>query len=238
MRPYHIVVSCEHGGNVIPLAYKYLFNKEEKILESHLGWDPGALQIGRVISDRLKARFFHTKVSRLLVDCNRSVDKEEIFSRFSSQLNNSVKKYLIEQYYNPYRRKVEDHISGLIREKAVIHLSIHTFTPVLHGKERLVDIGLLFDDDRESEHSFCERWKMYLDEELRDLLVLFNTPYHGKDDGFTSYLRRKYTSEKYLGIELEVNQKWTKDENVKSLAQKLSAPLERMLDESATTLMR
>jgi len=34
-----------------------------------------------------------------------------------------------------------------------------------------------------------------------------NYPYAGKNDGFTTYLRRRFPSDAYLGIELEINQK-------------------------------
>jgi hypothetical protein len=38
--------------------------------------------------------------------------------------------------------------------------------------------------------------------------VKMNQPYKGTDDGFTTYLRKKFDPEHYAGIELEVNQKY------------------------------
>jgi hypothetical protein len=35
-----------------------------------------------------------------------------------------------------------------------------------------------------------------------------NYPYQGKADGFTTTLRRKWPADSYVGIEIEVNQKW------------------------------
>jgi hypothetical protein len=35
-----------------------------------------------------------------------------------------------------------------------------------------------------------------------------NYPYQGKADGFTTTLRRQWPGDSYVGIEIEVNQKW------------------------------
>ena len=51
--------------------------------------------------------------------------------------------------------------------------------------------------------------------ELPKFKVRFNSPYLGKADGFTTYLRKKFP-DKYSGIELEVNQKFSKNNAFKS----------------------
>ena len=38
------------------------------------------------------------------------------------------------------------------------------------------------------------------------LRVRRNYPYTGKSDGLTAYLRRRFDADRYLGIELEINQ--------------------------------
>jgi len=35
-----------------------------------------------------------------------------------------------------------------------------------------------------------------------------NYPYAGKSDGLTAFLRRRFPAEVYIGIELEINQKY------------------------------
>ena len=42
---------------------------------------------------------------------------------------------------------------------------------------------------------------------LPDLSIRCNYPYKGNADGFTTYLRKQFSEKKYLGIELEINQK-------------------------------
>jgi hypothetical protein len=69
-------------------------------------------------------------------------------------------------------------------------------------------MGLLFDPDRAHEKLFCEEWKIQLLQVFPDWKVEFNEPYKGIDDGFTTYLRKRFSNDHYLGIELEWNQKW------------------------------
>jgi hypothetical protein len=33
-----------------------------------------------------------------------------------------------------------------------------------------------------------------------------NYPYTGKSDGFTAYLRKRFDADRYVGVELEINQ--------------------------------
>ena len=66
-----VVISCEHGGSRIPGRYRHLFAGRAALLESHRGWDPGALVMARALSRGLRAPLFASTTSRLLVDLNR-----------------------------------------------------------------------------------------------------------------------------------------------------------------------
>ena len=89
----------------------------------------------------------------------------------------------------------------------MIHISSHSFTPVLHGKVRQADAGLLYDPRRRGEVELCALWKEALLALAPDLRVRRNYPYAGSGDGLTSYLRRRFAPDAYVGIELEVNQR-------------------------------
>src|SRR5690606_18603701 len=107
-------------------------------------------------------------------------------------------------YYKPYRTKVENCIADLInRNNKVVHISFHSFTPELNGVIRKADIGLLFDPKSSFEKHFCINWKAEINRLNNLYKVRFNYPYLGIADGFTSYLRKKYGSQNYCGIELE-----------------------------------
>lgn len=214
-RPLQLVVSCEHAGNQIPRAYRQLFRGASKVLASHRGYDPGSLDVGRYFAREFDAPLFVTSVSRLLVEVNRSVGHSSLFSEWSSPLSEADRRRLMEMYYEPHRSNVESRIRDAIRRKSrVIHVSMHTFTPVLRGETRRADVGLLYDPGRPGEKRLCSHWRDALAESRRDLIVRKNYPYRGAADGFTTALRKRYADNDYLGIELELNQKWVGRSNV------------------------
>lgn len=211
MIPKAFIVSCEHAGNKVPDTFSYLFRSAASVLESHRGWDKGALEMANQIADGLGVACNHYDYTRLLIETNRSLHNAELFSEYSKALDKSVKQYLINSYYHPYRSRVIDQIQDLIQTgHQVIHISVHTFTPVWEGVSREVEIGLLFDDKRPLELAYCEQLKVAMESISNDFRIYHNQPYHGADDGFTTYLRQELNPEKYLGIEIEVNQKYSK----------------------------
>jgi predicted N-formylglutamate amidohydrolase len=117
---------------------------------------------------------------------------------------------ILRRWYDPYRRRVRGEVEGRIQAGAsVLHLSVHTFTPVLEGRVRDVDVGLLYDPAWGRERAFCLRVRRELRRRLRsasDVRVRMNQPYQGRSDGLTTALRRDLPEDRYLGIELEINQ--------------------------------
>ena len=91
--------------------------------------------------------------------------------------------------------------------RRVIHISAHSFVPVLNGSTRNADIGLLYDPARAAERALCARWSQSLAARASRLRVRRNYPYRGYADGLTTHLRRRYGRRGYLGVEIEVNQK-------------------------------
>ncbi|HTO59218.1 MAG TPA: N-formylglutamate amidohydrolase, partial [Pseudomonadales bacterium] len=71
-REARVVVTCEHGGHRIPPRWAALFERRRTLLESHRGWDSGALTFARKLAKALDAPLVANTTSRLLVDLNRS----------------------------------------------------------------------------------------------------------------------------------------------------------------------
>lgn len=202
-----LILTCEHAFNTIPQEYQDLFINAEEILESHRGYDPGALDLFNELKDLADFSFYH-ETGRLLVEVNRSKGHSNLFSEFTKNLSGKQKNEILIQYYFPYRDSVEKQISSIIEKgEKVLHLSVHTFTPKLNEEIRNTDIGLLYDPTRSEEKEFSKKLKQNLKNQNPELKIRFNYPYLGKADGFTTYLRKKFL-ENYLGIELEVNQKF------------------------------
>jgi predicted N-formylglutamate amidohydrolase len=202
------LVTCEHGGNRVPAAYRRHFAGHESLLDTHRGYDPGALALARRLAEVLGAPLFYATVSRLVIDLNRSPGHPRLYSEATRPAPPAVRREILERHYLPYRQRVEGAITEAIAEgEKVIHLSAHSFTPELDGEERDADIGLLYDPARPGETELARRWQAALKDAAPELRVRRNYPYRGKSDGFTAYLRRRFPAEAYVGIELEINQK-------------------------------
>lgn len=197
------VITCEHATNAVPVRWREPFAGSGDVLDSHRGWDPGALVMARDFARALKAPLLAGQVSRLLVDLNRRETARAVFSDFARQLEPEQRLALLNNYHRPYRVAVLDAVRDA---RNVLHLSCHSFTPVLNGSTRRAEIGLLYDPARPREAEFCRAWRAGLRLAMPSLRVRRNYPYHGTSDGITSWLREKLDGARYVGIELELNQ--------------------------------
>ena len=210
-----LLLTCEHAGNEIPEQYRHLFEGGDNEINSHRGYDPGAFDLFGYLKPLADYSLAY-KLSRLLVEPNRSLGHPQLFSEFTRGLEKGAKNDILERYYFPYRNSVESQLEQWSQKgENVLHLSVHSFTPVLNGEVRKTDIGLLFDPARSSEKDFCTKWKKQFQNLDKGTKVRFNYPYLGKADGFTTFLRKKFP-ENYSGIELEVNQKFASQNQMDS----------------------
>jgi predicted N-formylglutamate amidohydrolase len=202
-----LVVSCEHGGNRVPSRYRSLFARGQRTLDSHRGWDPGALELARAISRACRAPLVATTTTRLLVECNRSLDHPQLFSEFTRGLDAVERGRIVRRYYLPHRLAVTGSILGaLCRHGRVVHIGVHTFTPVWRGRRRAVDVGVLYDPRRPAEVMVGDLLVGHLKHFVPGLRVHRNRPYSGRTDGLTTTLRSSLPASRYAGIEIEVNQ--------------------------------
>lgn len=206
MAEFQLIVTCEHGGNKIPGPYRSLFNLHLPLLDSHRGYDWGALETARMMARRFQAPLFTAGTSRLLVDLNRSIGHPALFSNMTRHLPAAQKETLLARHYYSHRNPIENRVKTEIHGGAtVVHIACHSFTPVLNGKVRPMDIGLLYDPRRQEERQLCSRWKSLIVDENRNVKVSRNAPYKGVSDGLATYFRKQFPTQ-YLGIELELNQ--------------------------------
>jgi predicted N-formylglutamate amidohydrolase len=202
-----VIVTCEHGGNRVPREYRPMFHDLASLLPTHRGYDAGALRMASDLAASLDAPLVAATVTRLLVDLNRSVGHRRLHHETVADMDVEHRRQIVERYYLPYRRAVERLVAGKSGTgRCVLHLSSHSFTPVLDGETRTADVGLLYDPRRRGEVTFCEAWKKALSTVAPELRVRRNYPYEGRNDGLTSALRKRYGPGTYVGIELEINQ--------------------------------
>jgi len=206
-QPSRFLVSCEHGGNRIPSRYRPLFRGFESLLRTHRGYDAGALSMARDLAGALAAPLFAATTSRLLIDLNRSLGHPRLYSEATRAAPAVLRQEILARHYLAYRGRVEDAVAAAPGGGRVVHISAHSFTPVLDGRIREADLGLLYDPERPGELELCRRWQAAFRALAPELRVRRNYPYRGRSDGLTAHLRRRFPAERYLGIELEINQR-------------------------------
>lgn len=202
-----LLITCEHGGNRVPLAWSPLFRGSRALLDSHRGWDPGALVLARELARRFDAPIHAATTTRLLVDLNRSEHHRALLSRITRRLGPEEREVILARHYRPHRAAVERELRALLaRHGSVVHVAVHSFAPVLGGKVRRADIGLLYDPRRPFEAAIARAWKAALLARDPRRIVRANYPYRGISDGLTTSMRRNLGA-RYAGLELELNQR-------------------------------
>lgn len=202
-----LIISCEHASNAVPPAQQALFANAGTVLASHRGFDPGTAEMAWHIANRLHAPLLCGEWSRLLVDLNRSASSEQVFSEWTAPLNCSQRAALLSKYHSPWRARFSDMLGeALAHRPKLLHLSVHSFTPVLNGQQRELDIGCLFDPQRPWETELAGQLINALQQRRRDWRIRANQPYLGTDDGHTTALRQQWPQDRYAGLEIEINQ--------------------------------
>lgn len=150
-----LVLTCDHASNFVPPEYGGLGLSKSELAE-HIAWDPGALAVARGISSRLDTALIETRISRLVLDCNRPLDAPDLISEVSEttpvpgnkSLSAADRKARIARCWRPFHNAVDAVIED--RNDAGLAswlVSVHSFTPVYKGVRRPWHIGIIHDDD-------------------------------------------------------------------------------------------
>jgi predicted N-formylglutamate amidohydrolase len=201
--PVSALITAEHASNAVPPAYRRLFGGAESVLASHRAWDPGTRELAREMAQALGLSLLEGQVTRLLVDLNRSLGHPRHLSEFSRALSVADRSALIDCYWQPHWQGFADMVARLPGQ--VVHVACHSFTPVLDGKPRITDIGLLYDPARLPERDWCQNLKTAIIRQLPGLRVRMNYPYRGTSNGLGQQHRRRFGADKLISMELEVN---------------------------------
>jgi predicted N-formylglutamate amidohydrolase len=230
-RRRRLVVSCEHGGNRVPAEYAGLFAGAADVLDSHRGLDYGALEVAKAFGRRLGVEPFAATTTRLVVDLNRAPHHKNVFSEYTRRLTRDQRAAAMAAHYWPYRDAVVGRIDRAIAAgETVLHVSSHSFTPVLRGDVRKCDIGFLYDPARRGEVRFIEAWAAAIAAAAPGLTLRRNYPYRGTSDALVTHLRRRHSATRYAGVELEVNQKHVGSARWRALVAMLATTLAAAAD--------
>jgi predicted N-formylglutamate amidohydrolase len=151
--PYVLV--CEHAGNALPKKLGTLGLPVED-LQRHIAWDIGAEGVARLLSKLLDAPLALQRYSRLAYDCNRPPESDAAIPEMSEttvipgnkNLSAADRMQRVQDIYRPFHAG----LAHLLDERACAGKSsslvtIHSFTKTYKGKDRAVELGILFDRD-------------------------------------------------------------------------------------------
>src|SRR6185436_2658327 len=159
-------------------------------------------------------------------DLNRSPGNRNVFSAYTRSLSAARRAEALAAHYWPYRNAVEDAVALAVDAgETVLHVSSHSFTPVLRGEVRNCDVGFLYDPREAGEVRFVETWYAALAAAAPELTLRRNYPYRGVSDALVTHLRRRYGGRGYVGMELELNQKHVGSARWRALVAVLGATL-------------
>jgi predicted N-formylglutamate amidohydrolase len=186
-------------------------------LQTHHGWDPGAALVGRRLARQFRVPLHLGRWSRLVADLNRSSFHLRVIPKTTGgrlvpgnqDLGREARYQRLEDYWRPYRRAVEADLDRVIAHYGrVLHVSIHSFTPRFRKEIRTNHFGLLYGPSHKLERAMANRWDAWLS--AVGFRVRRNYPYSGLDDGFCMRMRSERSGQTYLGMEIEMNQRWVR----------------------------
>lgn len=211
-----ILLTCEHSSKRIPIRYKNLGLSREILDGAKDLYDPGALEVFRMLEKKMKSNYLYSNVSRLVIDYNRIINgknnkknnfhacalktnllteikgREQMVDIPSNIFKNnktakSEEKKRFNEFVLPY---LEDgkKILGEINgfEKKYI-IMIHSFFPVYNANVRKVDIGVLYDKSKNVSRKIIKNLRKNTELEIGD-----NSPWKMTDvDGIFSSLEKE-----------------------------------------------
>ena len=177
-----VLLVCDHASCRFPQALGNM-GLDPFARRCHLAIDIGAGKLTETIAKSLGLTAVIAQYSRLVVDCNRQLMDPGAFLEYGDgilvpgnrNLSQADKDARANAIYWPYHNAIDRQIERLraIGPKPAF-ISIHSFTPVLNGIAREVQMGVLWDKDSRLSDIFIEEFR------AAGFLTGDNEPYSGK----------------------------------------------------------
>ncbi|MBI2393864.1 MAG: N-formylglutamate amidohydrolase [Deltaproteobacteria bacterium] len=156
-----VVLICDHASHRVPEALGTLGISGDELL-THIGWDIGAADVARRLSELLDATLILAGYSRLVIDENRPphvpsatpIVSGGIRIPGNEGLDDAARAARVETFHRPYHTAIAGLLDDRAREgRDVVLISIHSFTPEpLHGTPRPWPISMLYGSDTRLAH--------------------------------------------------------------------------------------
>ena len=177
-----ILLVCDHASCRIPDVLGDM-GLDPFARRCHLAIDIGAGKLTERLAETLGVTAVVAQYSRLVVDCNRQLMDPGAFLEYGDgilvpgnrNLKQSDKDARANAIYWPYHEAIDKQIQRLrALGPPPAFISIHSFTPVLNGISRAVEMGVLWDKDEHLADIFIEEFR------AAGFLTGDNEPYSGK----------------------------------------------------------
>lgn len=221
-----LLLTCEHASPAVPAEYANL-GLDPGQLRDHIGWDIGAATVTEEISRQLGAPAVLSAASRLLVDCNRDLADHDLMPIEScgvaipgnARIDDSDRAERLQRFYAPFHAAVD--AVARTNSRALL-LSVHTFTPELHGRPRPFEVGVLFD-------AFADlAAALAADIAAAGFGVRMNEPYSGLDGLiFSARTHGRRHGLRYLELEIN-NRLLRRDDQAREVARRLVDAVARL----------
>jgi len=186
-----LLLLCDHATRFVPRALRSL-GLDEAALTRHIAWDIGIAEVTRHLARRLDAPAVLSHFSRLIVDPNRQLDNPTLIPEISDgtvipgnrDLDAAARQARIDTFFRPYHAAVAAQLDAMLaRAKAggkqggriPVLVSMHSFTPIMHGLQRPWQIGILWNRDPRLPRPLMDRLR------ADGFIVGDNEPYSGAD---------------------------------------------------------
>lgn len=222
-------ITCDHAGNLIPRRLGDLgVSADERV--RHIAWDIGALGVARELAATLDGELVAQRYSRLVIDCNRPTDSEELCATRSEatevpgnrDLTAPARAERRAAIYAPYHDTIRRRLdTRTAQARATIYIAVHSFTPVYHGQARPWQVGVLgADQDRRLADAMLDFLRAQ-----GDVCVGDNEPYRidEKDEGIPAHALTRGLPHVLLEIRQDLI---AQDAGQKAWAQRLAVTLE------------
>lgn len=177
-----ILLTVEHAGRTVPAALADMGLAPGQI-DRHIGWDIGAFDLAENLAARLDATLIAQRYSRLVIDCNRPWEADDLTPEVSDRtavpanaaLSDAARRARWDEIHTPFHAAVSAACDT--RPKGLV--SVHSYDPrrEVDAGLRPWPVGLLF----RRANPLAEALRSALAADQRALPLGLNAPYEIED---------------------------------------------------------
>ncbi len=226
-----MLLIADHAHRRLPPSYGSLGLPDAEF-ERHIAYDIGIEGLTRFLQAQLGVPAVMAGFSRLLIDPNRGEDDPTLIRQIydgavvpgNYPLTDAERGARIAQFHRPYHAAVASLIAEVETASSLppVVISLHSFTPVMQGRMRPWQVGILWDSDPRAPDALMDMLR-----EDATLTVGDNEPYDGALKGDTLY--RHCTVPGLANVLIEVRQDLIgDDEGVRAWGSRLAPMLDAL----------